>query len=325
VVASYAKVDQLTGDPIRGATWFATTCTGCHQFRGLGNAVGPDLATYRNKPASDFVLAILDPNAAIEPRFINYEVQTKDGRTLSGVIANESSTSFTLLTGSYPPRETFLRSQVASLKPSKFSLMPEGFETGLDAQKLADLIAYLRLGSPATFGAARNAGENARTQFLKRSHTSISTVSASENLPYPSPFGMAPLHHCRQTDGKSRVEWDATSAESADGYTRFLFPIAMGLISQPAGGFVASINGKYAFDFDVVLHDDVLANDGKIRATYFVNEANGEDSSGILVIELDSKTFPTGAITHFSIAGRHADSQRWFGIYGLESREVVKR
>jgi len=123
VVAAYAKVDQLTGDPIRGATWFATTCTGCHQVRGAGNAVGPDLATYRNKPASDFVLAILDPNAAIEPRFINYEVQTKDGRTLSGIVANESSTSFTLV-GAYPQRETLLRSEVASLKPSKFSLMP---------------------------------------------------------------------------------------------------------------------------------------------------------------------------------------------------------
>ena len=325
VVASYAKVDQLTGDPIRGATWFATTCVGCHQFRGLGNAVGPDLATYRNKPASDFVLAILDPNAAIEPRFINYEVQTKDGRTLSGVVANESSTSFTLLTGSYPPRETLLRSQVTSLKPSKFSLMPEGFEAGLDAQKLADLIAYLRLGSPATFGASRNAKESARAQFLQWAHTAISNLSATETLNYPSPFGMSPLYHCRQTDGKSRVEWDAAANESTDGYTRFVFPIATGFLSQPAGGFTVYINQKHAFDFDVTLHDDVLANDGKIRATYFVKEANSEDSSGILVVELDSQEFPAGPATHFSVAGRSANSQRWFGIYSLESREVVKR
>jgi len=187
------------------------------------------------------------------------------------------------------------------------------------------LIAYLRLGSPAAFGAARNAGDNTRAEFLERMHTSINNISASENLPYPSPFGMALLHHCRQTDGKGRVEWDATATESADGYTRFVVPIATGFSSQPSDGFVVYINHKYAFGFDVMLHDAVLANQEKMRVTYFVKEANAEDSSGLLLVELDSKKFPPGSTAHFSVTGRHANSQRWFGIYDLESREVVKR
>ena len=88
-------------------------------------------------------MAILDPNAAIEPRFINYQIETKDGRSLSGVVKAESSTSLTLAQGG-GLEEKILRSDIAEIRASNLSLMPEGLEQGMTPQDLADLIAYLK-------------------------------------------------------------------------------------------------------------------------------------------------------------------------------------
>src|SRR4029079_11133454 len=89
VIVDYKKAFTSSGDTARGAVVFDRICSSCHALSGRGHAVGPDLAPLRDKSVDDFLLAILDPNAAIEPRFINYNVETKDGRSLSGVIRSE--------------------------------------------------------------------------------------------------------------------------------------------------------------------------------------------------------------------------------------------
>jgi putative membrane-bound dehydrogenase-like protein len=326
VIASYAKVAELSGNPNRGLATFAANCSSCHAFRGVGFAVGPDLATYHDKPVADFLVAILNPNAVIEPRFINYQVETKDDRSLSGVLNGETATSVTLI-GANGAKETLLRSQITSIKASGFSLMPEGFETVLDAQSLADLIAYLKLGAPPAFGSARQTGAgDARRDFLHETQNSGPRILfASELLDYPSPFGMAPLHHCRQIDSQSRVEWECPAPKlDADNIT-FQFPVAMGLQSQPAGTFLFEVNGKKAFDFNVTLHDTAWASADGIRATYRVYERNAEDSSGVLRVEIPVNQLPPGRPIRFKVTATAADSQRWFGIYALDSREVVKK
>src|SRR5690606_20228113 len=65
-----AEVPALKGDPKRGAELYGQMCAVCHTLRGEGIAVGPDLTPIANKSTTDFLLAILDPNAVIEPRFI---------------------------------------------------------------------------------------------------------------------------------------------------------------------------------------------------------------------------------------------------------------
>src|SRR5213078_2242679 len=101
----------------------------------------------------DFLVAILDPNAAIEPRFLNYQVETSDGRSLSGVVTAETATSLTLVQGG-GLEEKILRSDIAEIKASNLSMMPEGLEQNLTPQGLADLIAYLKHSGPRAFGSA---------------------------------------------------------------------------------------------------------------------------------------------------------------------------
>ncbi len=145
VVAKYKVVETLRGDGAKGAAVFKAICSTCHAYLGQGSEVGPSVGTYRTKAVQDFLVAILDPNAVVEPRFTAYTVQLKDGRTLLGVISSETSTSLVL---SQPggTRETILRSDIQSLHGTPQSLMPEGLEQAIPPQDMADLIAFLKGG-----------------------------------------------------------------------------------------------------------------------------------------------------------------------------------
>lgn len=143
VLKKYAVVADFPGNGGRGAAIFEKNCSICHALRGVGHPVGPDLAAWHDKPAQDFVVAVIDPNAVIEPRFINYLVETKSGRSLSGVISGETATSISLIQPGGQV-ETLLRSDLAEIKASPLSLMPEGLEQALTVQDLADLIAHFR-------------------------------------------------------------------------------------------------------------------------------------------------------------------------------------
>lgn len=145
VIAKYKEVPGLPGDAVKGATVFKTVCFVCHSYIGQGMAVGPDLKAYYNKSASDFVTAILDPNAAVEPRYAGYVISTRDGRTLTGVIANETASSLEVVQPG-GIRETILRPDIREIRATGLSLMPEGLEQGMTPQDMADLIAYLKSG-----------------------------------------------------------------------------------------------------------------------------------------------------------------------------------
>ncbi|NDB75994.1 MAG: hypothetical protein EB141_10180 [Verrucomicrobia bacterium] len=143
VIAGYANVSSLKGDATKGAALFTANCAACHAYRSLGHALGPDLATFRTKPVGDFLIAILDPNAAIEPKYIAYNVDTKDDRALTGLVTDETATGFTLAQAN-GVKDKLLRSTVKALRPSPLSLMPEGLESALPPQAMADLLAWLR-------------------------------------------------------------------------------------------------------------------------------------------------------------------------------------
>jgi putative heme-binding domain-containing protein len=89
------------------------------------------------------VLNVFDPNREVNPQYLNYNVVTADGRTLSGMIAAESATSVTLRRAENAS-DTVLRIDIDVLKSTGMSLMPEGLEKQLDKQAMADLLAYLR-------------------------------------------------------------------------------------------------------------------------------------------------------------------------------------
>lgn len=142
LIEQYEDVASLKGDAARGAILFKQNCTTCHFFKGQGKAVGPDLGALGNKSVQTLLVAILDPNQAIESRYISYTAVTKNDRELTGVISAETPNSITIRSAG-GSGEIVLRNDLASLTSSGLSLMPEGLEKALDHQGMADLIAYL--------------------------------------------------------------------------------------------------------------------------------------------------------------------------------------
>ncbi len=146
VLAKYQGATTLKGDPAKGRMQFEKNCSTCHLLNGVGHSVGPNLAALSDKSPGDFLVAILDPNAAVEPRFVSYNIETRDDRSLSGIVSAETATTLTLvMPGGI--QESILRSDISEIRATGLSLMPEGLEQALLPQDLADLIAYLKTGT----------------------------------------------------------------------------------------------------------------------------------------------------------------------------------
>src|SRR5690606_38276105 len=135
-----AALATLTPNPANGAAVFATMCSVCHQFGTVpGNTIGPDIAVVKDRSVPYLLEHILDPNGAVEDRYIYYTATTHDGRALAGMLAGEAGNSITLL-GLDGREQTILRSEIRSLVSSGRSLMPDGLEAAIDEQAMADLI-----------------------------------------------------------------------------------------------------------------------------------------------------------------------------------------
>jgi putative membrane-bound dehydrogenase-like protein len=144
VVRDYlASVAPLRADPRRGGEVFTQSCSACHRFGPVpGRAVGPDLAVVKDRSPEYLIGHILDPNRAVEDRYLFYTANLADGRTAVGMLAAESAGSLTLL-GLDGEEQVILRSELRTLISSGRSLMPEGLEAAVDAQAMADLVAFL--------------------------------------------------------------------------------------------------------------------------------------------------------------------------------------
>ncbi|HTU92230.1 MAG TPA: PVC-type heme-binding CxxCH protein, partial [Gemmataceae bacterium] len=147
VIDAYQSVLSLTGDTKRGAEVFRKSCSVCHQLGGVGNAVGPDLASLGDKSPPALLIAVLDPNRAVEARYVGYTATTKSGQIFSGVLAAETGNSITLV-GADGKKNVILRTDLEELTSSGKSAMPEGLEKEIKPQEMADLIAHVRGQGP---------------------------------------------------------------------------------------------------------------------------------------------------------------------------------
>jgi putative membrane-bound dehydrogenase-like protein len=147
VVDAYQPVLKLQGDPKRGVEVFTKNCATCHKLGGVGHEVGPDLASLGDKSPEALLIAILDPNRAVEARYVNYTARTNAGLTYTGVLASETGNSVTVV-GPDGKKQVILRTDLDELISSGKSLMPEGLEKEIKPEDMADLIAHVRSVGP---------------------------------------------------------------------------------------------------------------------------------------------------------------------------------
>ena len=142
VVAAYQKSLDLKGDAKNGKEIFKKNCAACHRIDGVGEQIGADIGSIKDKGSDFIVLNVLDPNREVLPKFITYYMQIDTGRTLTGMITAETATSITLRRPD-GTSETVLRVNIEELRSTGMSFMPEGLEKSINHQEMADLIAFM--------------------------------------------------------------------------------------------------------------------------------------------------------------------------------------
>ena len=81
-----------------GRAVFAKTCGSCHLLHGEGGKVGPDL-NGSNRGDLEYLLSnLLDPSAIVGRDYQTTTAITRDGRSLAGIVVQETPTSVTLQT-----------------------------------------------------------------------------------------------------------------------------------------------------------------------------------------------------------------------------------
>lgn len=143
VIAEYGKVLSQSADARRGREVFAKNCATCHRIGDVGMQVGPDIADSLVRTPEALLTDILDPNCAIDGRYVAYTVALTDGTVQTGLIAGETGNAVTL---AQPEGKmvTLLRGQIESLRSDGTSLMPVGVERTVPPQDMADLIAFIK-------------------------------------------------------------------------------------------------------------------------------------------------------------------------------------
>lgn len=148
VVRSYLPALVLQADAGRGAELFAQNCIACHRVQGLGNQVGPDLSGVGSRPREKLLEDILFPTSEVAPDYVNYIVVTHDEEVFTGVLAGETA-QYVSIKQSSGLTEDIHRDDILEFRAGATSVMPEGFESTLDQQGLADLIEFLLRGNRA--------------------------------------------------------------------------------------------------------------------------------------------------------------------------------
>ncbi|MEJ5276354.1 MAG: ThuA domain-containing protein, partial [Thermogemmata sp.] len=168
-------------DATRGKALFRKLCAACHQLHGEGGKIGPDLTTADRHNRLYLLTHIVDPSAYIRPEYLVQTVLTHDERRLSGIAADQGSTVLlTTVVNDQPVTFSVPKADIADIRPSPVSLMPERLLDSLSDQEVADLFAYLQSQAPPSAPSAPPAKEQtSTTQPAKRRPLRLALISGS--------------------------------------------------------------------------------------------------------------------------------------------------
>jgi putative heme-binding domain-containing protein len=133
---------ETSGDAARGRARFEEECSGCHQVRGQGGALGPDLSgigAARSREA--LTTALRDPSAAVALGFRAAKFRA-GGELVEGAVKGEDAFSLQVMTVDGELR-AFPKRDLDDLTRSTSSLMPVFDDSKLSDAALEDLLAYL--------------------------------------------------------------------------------------------------------------------------------------------------------------------------------------
>lgn len=188
-VVLHGPVDLAAGHEVA-----RKTCLICHQLHGEGAEMGPDLTGVGRSSLDALLHNVIHPNEIIGAGYENVEVETKDDRAFSGRLVEHNDRVVKLLL-SGGAEAVIAKSDVASLRVTENSAMPEGLEQMPDAD-FRNLIWYI-LAPPQ---------EGPLTDQRRRELSGDTAAPGSRaSLPLPAGEGRGGVP---RTDGESIALWN---------------------------------------------------------------------------------------------------------------------
>jgi quinoprotein glucose dehydrogenase len=144
LTASYAG-SLFGGDPERGKTIFfrgqTSQCIRCHSYNDIGGNAGPRLNGVAGRITRQQILeAMINPSARLAPGFGVVTLDLKSGKTVSGILENETYTSLAVKVGNQA-NQTIAKNDVAK-RTNAPSSMPE-MKYILSKKEIRDLVSFL--------------------------------------------------------------------------------------------------------------------------------------------------------------------------------------
>lgn len=140
IIAKLVPEVEKAGDAAKGKMYFTAACAVCHKLGDIGVAVGPPLDGMGAHGPAELLVHIVDPNREVDPSFWAFNITTKKGETLVGVVTSENSATVTLAT-QVGVRE-IAKSDIDKRENTRRSLMPEGLDA-LGPEPLRDILAFI--------------------------------------------------------------------------------------------------------------------------------------------------------------------------------------
>jgi putative membrane-bound dehydrogenase-like protein len=133
--------DLKEADLGKGRTVFTKTCAACHTLFDAGGKVGPNL-TGSQRGSLEYVLEnVVNPSGQVAKEYKVTMVETKDDRTIEGIVVAETDASLTLRTTTEDVQ--IPKAELTRRRQSDLSMMPEGLFDGLTWEEQRDLLGYL--------------------------------------------------------------------------------------------------------------------------------------------------------------------------------------
>lgn len=137
-----AELTNALGDRDQGRRVFNTNCAICHQVRGEGKAVGPNLDEIGNRGLERLVEDVALPNRNIDHAFQASIVLTEDGKVRRGLARNDEKHVLTLIDGEGKSTAIPI-DEIEHITASKTSPMPDNFFETLTLKQTRDLFQFL--------------------------------------------------------------------------------------------------------------------------------------------------------------------------------------
>lgn len=142
ILARLTNFDPASVTVESGKVLFIQNCSVCHQVKGNGGMIGPQLDGIGNWGQKALTEKVLDPNRNISQAFRTYTITLNNGKVLTGLYRREEGE---VLVFANPGGQEFSvpKNEIKERKASKYTLMPDNFSKTVAKKDFDALLKYL--------------------------------------------------------------------------------------------------------------------------------------------------------------------------------------